>query len=110
MVFESVFFEALFEIGRGLVVENVNLRLIAAFHEAFVDMRPTAFYFRSGFALEWGVEDPVAVLVVDNQQVFVASGGAMWKPASQVVICRVLKIKSNNLGTCRISFDVGCLR
>jgi hypothetical protein len=51
LVSEIVLGESSLEFSRGLVVEDVNFRLIATFRKFFMDVEPAAFDFGAGFVL-----------------------------------------------------------
>ena len=82
LVIHTVLFESLLQISRCLVVKDVDLWLVAAFHKTFMDINPTPLYLGSDFAFERAVEDAIAVLVIHNEEVLVTTGGAMRKTTS----------------------------
>ena len=80
--------------------------LIATFGETFVDLNPALFDFSSGFIFKVTVEDAVAVVVIDDEEVLITARRAMREASCEVVVCSVFWSKRFNGSTCCKCFNV----
>jgi hypothetical protein len=65
LILKFVLFETLLEVGRSLIVKNVQFRLIATLCKMFMTAGPTTFDLGSCFVLEGDHQDAVTVVIVN---------------------------------------------
>jgi hypothetical protein len=68
-----VFLEGLFQLVGAFVVENVEIRCVSVQLESSVEGGPSTGEFAGLAGLEWLCEDSIAVIVVEDHNIVVAS-------------------------------------
>ena len=106
LIRQIIFGETLFELCRSFVIKYIHAWFVAPATETLMDLLPASLYFGACFRFQGAMKNTVAVIIIDDEEVFIATRGAVGEATSEVVVGCSFRNEWYNLCTCCMCFDV----